>query len=275
MIDLHSHILCGIDDGAKSLDISVEMARMAVEDGVQVMACTPHIVPGVYLNEPSDIARRVGELKAALAGEGIALSLVSGADVHIAPDLLSRLSSEAPPTLNGSNYFLFEPPHHVLPPRLVAFSRGLISSGFVPILTHPERLSWVSAHYEIIRELAGEGVLMQVTAGSLTGDFGRSAQKLADRLVEEGLCDILASDAHNTEGRPPGLSKARAIVAERRGDDEAEAVVLGRPRAILANAPVERSVVDRSSRRVSRSGAAGDRKAGQLQRLLSKMMGGR
>lgn len=273
MIDLHSHILCGIDDGAKSLAMSIEMARMAVDDGVQVMACTPHIVPGVYLNEPSDIARRVRELETVLAGESIALSLVGGADVHIAPDLLARLSSDTPPTLHGTRYFLFEPPHHVLPPRLVAFSRGLVAAGFVPILTHPERLSWVTAHYGIIQELADAGVLMQITAGSLTGDFGRGVQRLADRLVEDGFCDILASDAHNTAGRPPGLSKARAIIAERRGEDEAEAAVLTRPRSILANAEVERSASARALQRASNTKAAAERSPGQLKRLLSRMLG--
>lgn len=274
LIDLHSHILCDVDDGAKSLEMSVEMARMAVDDGVKVMACTPHIVPGVYLNEPSEIVRRVEELEAVLAGEGIALSLVHGADVHIAPDLLARLSSEAPPTLNGTRYFLFEPPHHVLPPRLVSFCGGLIAAGFIPILTHPERLSWVSAHYEIIRELARKGVLMQVTAGSLTGDFGRNVQKLADRLLEDGLCDLLASDAHNTTGRRPGLSKARAIVAERFGANEAEETVLGRPRSILANEMVGRPTLRGSSNNLRAPVTAGNDADSSLRRLLSRMMGG-
>lgn len=240
MIDLHSHILSGVDDGAATLAVSIAMARVAVDDGISVLACTPHIVPGRHMNDPRDIARRVAELGAILDEERIPLRLVVGADVHIAPDLLVQLSGDAPPTLNGSRYFLLEPSHDVLPPRLLEFCGGLIAAGFVPIITHPERLAWVAAHYDTIRKLAAVGVLMQLTAGSLTGDFGRGAQTLAERMLDEGLCDILASDAHGAALRRPELSRARAIVAERLGEDEAENVVLLRPGAILENGVVER-----------------------------------
>ncbi|MBB4004835.1 tyrosine-protein phosphatase [Aurantimonas endophytica] len=240
MIDLHSHILSGVDDGAETLAMSIAMARLAVDDGVTVMACTPHIVPGLYMNHPREIARRVAELSAVLEDEQIPLRLIVGADVHIAPGLLDQLSGNAPPTLNRSRYFLLEPSLDVLPPRFVEFCGGLIAAGFVPIITHPERLAWVAGHYGVIRELAESGILMQLTAGSLTGDFGRSARVLAERMLDEGFCDIIASDAHGVASRRPGLSKARAIVAERLGEQEAENVVLVRPRVILENGVVER-----------------------------------
>jgi protein-tyrosine phosphatase len=262
VIDLHSHILNGIDDGSDSVEMSIAMARMAVADGIQVMACTPHIVPGVYLNEPADIRRRVTELQALLSEQQIPLELVPGADVHIAPDLLQRLQGETPPVLNGSRYFLFEPPHHVLPPRLLDFCTSLVAAGFIPILTHPERLTWVSGHFDVIRDLAARGVLMQLTAGSLTGNFGRSARRLADQILEEGLCDIFASDAHNLTSRPPVLSAARVAVSQRLGDAEAENMFVTRPRAILRGAGVERSsAVDGAGRRTP------------LRRLMKMMAG--
>jgi hypothetical protein len=109
MIDLHSHILPGIDDGATSLEMSLDMARMAVADGVHTMACTPHIYPGLYLNDAQGISRARQQLQAALDVYRIALTLVDGADVHLVPGLLEGLRAGAVPTLHGSRYVLLEP----------------------------------------------------------------------------------------------------------------------------------------------------------------------
>lgn len=118
MIDLHSHILPGLDDGSPNLAESLEMARLAVADGTTHMACTPHIMPGVYRNQTANIVSAMQGLERALRDAAIPLTLYIGADVHVAPDLQGQLSSGNVPTLNKSRYFLFEPPHHILPPRL-------------------------------------------------------------------------------------------------------------------------------------------------------------
>ena len=117
MIDLHSHILPGIDDGAKSLDISLEMARQAVADGIHTMACTPHIYPGLYMNDAQGIAAARDALQRELDSQSIDLRLVTGADVHLVPGLLAGLRDGRVPTLNGSRYLLLEPSHHVAPPQ--------------------------------------------------------------------------------------------------------------------------------------------------------------
>lgn len=235
LIDLHCHLLPGIDDGAHDLDTSLAMARLAVADGIATVACTPHILPGVYNNAGPAIRAAVAGLRDALAAAGIPLRLVTGADVHIAPDLGTRLADGRALTLNDSRYFLLEPPHHVPPPRLEDHVFGLQTRGYVPILTHPERLSWVDAQYDLIKRLVYNGVLMQLTAGSLTGRFGRRPRYWADRMLDEGLCHLLATDAHNTEQRAPRLAEARDIVAERLGEEEATHLVLTRPQGILAN----------------------------------------
>lgn len=116
MIDLHTHILPGIDDGARSLEISLDMARIAVADGTTVMACTPHIYPGLYMNDSAGIHRERDKLQQALDAHGIPLRLVVGADAHLVPELLQGLQTGRVPTLNGSRYFLLEPSHNVLPP---------------------------------------------------------------------------------------------------------------------------------------------------------------
>ena len=233
MIDLHCHILPAIDDGAREHSVSLEMARASVADGVSVLACTPHILPGLYHNSGPQIRQATQQLQEALNREGISLQLVTGADVHTVPDFMDGLRSGRLLTLADSRYVLVEPPHHVVPVRLEEFFFGLLVAGYVPVLTHPERLSWIKSHYAVIQALARAGVWMQVTAGSLAGDFGRHAQFWAERMLEEGCVHILASDAHDTQRRPPVLSGGRDLAAKRVGAREAEHLVMTRPLGII------------------------------------------
>ncbi|MEM8646572.1 MAG: CpsB/CapC family capsule biosynthesis tyrosine phosphatase [Pseudomonadota bacterium] len=233
MIDLHSHILPGIDDGAPDLDTALDMARAAINDGIQIMACTPHITPGVYNNDADNIEDAATALRRALEQRNLRLELVVGADVHISPNMGEHLVSGDWPRLAGTQYFLFEPPHHVMPPHLVRIADKLLDEGLVPVLTHPERLSWIDGHYEVIGVLRELGVLLQLTAGSVTGDFGSSVKYWADRMLADGYVDLLATDAHDVKARPPVLSRARDYVAQRFGEDVATGLVLDNPRAIL------------------------------------------
>lgn len=248
MIDLHSHILPGCDDGAPDVAAAVDMARLAVADGTRVLACTPHILPGLYHNDGAGIRQRVASLRKVLAEAGVDLKLVVGADVHIAPDLPQKLADKTVPTLNGSRYFLLEPPHHVVPPNLVAFVERLIASGYVPIITHPERLTWVAKNYDLLEEAGRKGALMQITAGSLTGNFGNKAKGLADRMLDEGRIDLVASDAHNTAGRSPIMSTAFALVREKLGPEAAHRLFIDTPARILRNAESNREWVVATSK---------------------------
>jgi protein-tyrosine phosphatase len=234
LIDLHCHLLPGIDDGAKDLKMSLAMARMASSEGISTIACTPHILPGVYNNAGPAIRRAVARLRENISEAGIPIRLVTGADVHIAPDLGVQLSDGRALTLNDSRYLLFEPPHHLLPPRLEDLIFGLQAAGYVPILTHPERLSWIEGHYNLIKRLVYNSVLMQITAGSLMGQFGRRPRYWAERMLDDGLCHLLATDAHNTEQRAPRMAEARELVVQRLGEEEeATNLVLRRPHGIL------------------------------------------
>jgi len=235
LIDLHCHILPGIDDGAADLEESLAMARIAVGDGIEITACTPHIIRGIYDNAGPDIERRVSGLAAALENAEISLGLRIGADVHLAPDLATSLASGTVPTLGGSRYFLLEPPHHVAPPRLEDFTLGVLSRGYVPVLTHPERLRWVGDHFDMIGRLHGSGVLIQLTAASITGEFGSRPQYWADRILAENLADLVASDGHDPFRRPPRMSEARDRIAHRHNDATAIRLVAKNPLAILEN----------------------------------------
>ena len=237
MIDLHSHILPGIDDGAVDLAQSLEMARAFVADGVSVVACTPHILPGLYHNSGPQIKQAIAELQCELDNNGIKLQLTSGADNHVVPDFVGALQSGHLLTLAGSRYVLVEPPHHTAPARLEELFFQIQLAGYVPILTHPERLTWISSHYEIFQRLAKAGVWMQITAGSLTGSFGRGPRHWCKMMLSEGIVHIISTDAHDMKGRPPILAQGRAAAAELIGDAEAEHMVVTRPRGVLADVP--------------------------------------
>lgn len=239
MIDLHCHILPGVDDGAKTLDESLDMARIAVADGIHTLACTPHIYPGMYMNDGPGIARACARLQAELDHQGIALKLVVGADVHLVPGLIEGLRSGRVPTLNGSRYFLLEPSHTTPPPRLEASVLDLIAAGHTPIITHPERLAWVEDHHPVFPRLIAQGAWMQVTAGALTGVFGKRARYWGERLVGEGHTHLLATDAHSTGRRLPRLSEGLEVARRLVGDGEARRLVDERPTAVLNNLPPE------------------------------------
>ncbi|MCP4382293.1 MAG: capsular biosynthesis protein [Hyphomicrobiales bacterium] len=247
MIDLHSHILPGCDDGSPSLSVSLEMARIAEADGIVTMACTPHIKPGVYANNSNGIGLAVDSLAEAISHAGIALELTTGADAHLDPKLLSGLMGGTVPTICGSRYFLLEPPHDVFPPRMEDFALSFLSSGFVPILTHPERLGWISGRFDAITRIARAGVLMQLTGNSLTGQFGREPKYWSERMIDEGIVDLLASDAHNTTSRQPKLAESRDIVGKRVGEDRAQTLVAANPLSILQDLSPEQVISGRGA----------------------------
>ncbi len=235
MLDLHSHILPGIDDGAPDLETSLEMARAYASQGVECVVCTPHIVPGLYENSGPDIRRRVAELQARLDDADIPLRLLAGADNHVTPTFVTGLRQGRLLSLADSAYVLVEPPHHVVPPRLEELFFEVSLAGYVPVLTHPERLSWIDAKYDVIARLVAQGVWMQVTSGSLRGAFGRRPRYWAERMLEEGLVHILASDAHNMGSRRPDLLDGLQAAERLAGPEEARHLLVTRPRGIFCN----------------------------------------
>jgi protein-tyrosine phosphatase len=237
MIDLHCHILPGIDDGAPDLATAINMARAFSADGVRIVACTPHILPGLYHNSGPQIRQATAELQRVLLEQGIPLHLVTGADNHVVPEFLAELRSGKLLSLADTRYILVEPPHHVAPPRLEELFFSLIAAEYVPILTHPERLTWISSNYGALVRLNTAGTWFQITAGSLAGDFGRNARYWAERLLDEGRAHLLATDAHDLQKRPPCLSRGRELAAKRVGEVEAENLVDTRPRGVLHNVP--------------------------------------
>ena len=235
MYDLHSHVLPAVDDGAADFETSLAMARAYVEQGVECVACTPHILPGVYQNHGPAIRLAVAYLQKRLDEAGIALRLAPGADNHIVPDFVTGLRDGRLLTLADSSYVLVEPPHHVAPARLEDLFFDIRLAGYVPVLTHPERLSWIESKYGLMKRLVVHGVWMQITSGSLCGRFGRRPRYWAERMLGEGLVHILATDAHNMSSRPPDLLEGRLEAERLVGAEEAQHLVVTRPRGVIMN----------------------------------------
>ena len=174
-------------------------------------------------------------VQAVLDEEGIALKLVVGADVHLDRSLPADIKAGRVPTLNDSRYLLLEPPHHVAPPRFEESVFALMAGGIIPVVTHPERLSWIETHYATFEQLARRGAWIQVTAGAVTGRFGRRAKYWGERFLGEGITHILATDAHHPDRRPPLLGEAREAAARLLGEAEATHLVSTRPQGIVDN----------------------------------------
>jgi len=239
MIDLHCHMLPGIDDGAPNREVALAMARCAVKDGITTVACTPHIYPGMYENTKEGIQRAIDAFRQVLAEEGIALQLVIGADTHLAPDLVGSIRAERVATLNNTRYLLLEPPHHSVPPRFQEEVFAIRANGIIPVITHPERLSWIESHYPVFEKLVQAGAWMQITAGSLTGRFGKRPQYWGEKMLDEGMVHILATDSHHIDQRPPLLAEGREAAAKRLGEEESWNLVLHRPAGILNDSQPE------------------------------------
>lgn len=237
MIDLHSHILPGIDDGARDWDETLRMCRMAAEDGVETLAATPHIVEGLYPNETPQIAACLDELRHRLGGA--APEVILGAEVRVSANLLERLAAGAIPTLNGRSYLLLELPYDILPPGLDRLIFQLQVQGVTPIIAHPERNLRIQQQPDLLAPLVHSGVLVQITAMSIAGEFGEQVRACAETILQGRMAHLLASDAHNAAKRPPGLSRGVEAAAKLIGWEAAEAMVSETPRKVLEGLPVE------------------------------------
>ena len=241
MIDIHCHILPGVDDGASSLKDSLSMARLAVEDGITAVLATPHTLNGVSRNTVSDILSGISHLQDALAAEGIPLKIYPGSEVHLVTDMCLKIRSGEICTLNNNGkYVLIELPYQSVPDGIKQEIFHLKLDGITPIIAHPERNAVIQNNPHILRELIHMGALSQVTAMSIVGDFGPETMESAKGLLECRLVQLMASDAHSPRSRPPQLAHALDEAARILGNmPEAEAMVTQRPAAIIAGDTVD------------------------------------
>lgn len=238
MYDLHTHILPGLDDGAKTMSEALEMARIAAGDGSAVLLATPHSADLASFTH-QEIVERVAELQQRLDQEGIGLKIVLGMENHISPDL-PRLAEEGQAyTVNDTSYILVELDFNLYPIYTEQVLFELQLNGLRPIIAHPERYAYVQRDIGILEKLVGRGMLTQITGTSLTGDFGAKAKHCSVELLERNLAHLIASDTHASVGhRTPLLTPGVAAAAKVVGKARARAMVTFTPQAILEGKPL-------------------------------------
>ncbi len=214
MIDLHTHVLPGVDDGCRTIEESVELARAAAADGITALAATPH-VRFDYPTEPATMERLVAEVRAAVADARIPIEILPGGELAL--DLFDQLAPEAVRRFGlGGNpdVVLLEFPYAGWPLVLDGIVSSLRAGGKTVVLAHPERNAEVQAEPEALADLVGRGVLVQLTAASLDGRLGPSSRRAGRALLERGLAHLLASDAHTPDVRRGGLRAAAEAVGD-------------------------------------------------------------
>jgi len=236
MIDLHSHILAGIDDGASSLDDSIALIRDAVKSGVTNILATPHIHFGTFDNDLPIIQQAFSKLTTELQNQRINVTVAYAAEVRICPEILLLAKTKQLPFIGKwleSDVLLLEFPHsHILPgaEKLVDW---LIKHQITPMIAHPERNRDCWEFSERLRPFRERGCLFQITAASLLGDFGERAEKLAWQLIEDNCATIIASDMHNLKRRPCKMQAAYVAVSKRCGEEVALQLFVTNPKQIF------------------------------------------
>ncbi len=231
MIDIHCHLLPGIDDGPDTLEAALALAKALVDDGVTQVVCTPHVFPGRFDNRRSSIAEDFQRFAGAVAQSGLPIQLLWAGEVRLTPEVLDLLPRGELPFLGqvaGFRTMLLEMPDGQIPLGAELFVRRLVGAGIRPVVVHPERNRAVMDRPDKLRPLIDEGCYVQVTAGSFIGQFGSRAQATARALLDHGWVHAAASDAHNLTGRRPRMREAAHWLAAHYGERVArELTVLG------------------------------------------------
>jgi protein-tyrosine phosphatase len=236
LIDVHSHVLYGLDDGARTLDDSVAMVRMAAEHGTTDLVATPH-ANLEYKFDPPRIAKRITEIREATSDTS--LKLHTGCDFHLSYDnVQDAVANPHKYTIAQNNYLLVEFSDLLIFNNTSDIFGRLLDAGMIPVITHPERNGLLRQRTEEIAKWVDEGARVQVTGQSLLGGFGKRAQEFSKALLDRGLVHVIASDAHDLERRPPLLDKAYAWLERHYGETLAQALCVENPGMVLRGEPL-------------------------------------
>lgn len=249
MIDIHSHILPFMDDGASDWKAALAMAQDACKDGISTVVATPHHANGVYMNPAPSIEQAVQLLNERLQQAAIPLLVLPGQEIRLYGDLLMDLEQGQLLTIAGSRYILLEMPSSRVPRNTEETCHELIIQGFVPVIAHPERNAEIAENPAKLERLVELGALGQVTAQSLAGVFGSKLQKLSLDLCRRNAVHMIASDAHDSQHRPFGLSEAYAVVSKELGPEVSDGYRQNSQR-MIANEELIRAIYTGSGKKL-------------------------
>jgi protein-tyrosine phosphatase len=237
MIDIHCHLLPAVDDGARDIRESIALLRIAAREGIREMVLTPHIHSGRWDNSLQMLRPRFEAFERLVRSKDIDVQLHLGAEVHLLVESLTMVERGQVPFVGrwqDEPAMLVELHDGRVPPFALNAIRHLRKLGVRPIIVHPERNKDVMADPARLQPLVDEGCLFQLTAGSITGHFGRPAEQAADALLERGWVDFVATDAHNLAHRPPRMKLARHRIAMRYGEALADQLTRTGPAMLVA-----------------------------------------
>jgi protein-tyrosine phosphatase len=236
MIDIHSHILHGVDDGAETFEVAIAMLKMACSSGTTDIVATPH-ASSRYAFHPDLVEHKIAELQLAVNN---AVRIHAGCDFHLsATNIQDALANPAKYTINHMSYILVEFSDCLIPPSTDEIFEWMRGAGMVPIITHPERNQALRQRPELIEHWINNECLVQVTAQSFLGHFGRKAKTFADALMRDGFIHFVASDGHDLENRPPVLAEACRYIASNYGESQALRLFVTNPKATLSGKAIE------------------------------------
>lgn len=205
MIDIHSHILPGIDDGSKSIEITLDMIKRAEREGLKNIVATPHFRRGCFEATYNEVKELVSKINKLLELEGIDVKVHLGQEVYYSERIIDDFEEGIIGTINDGKYMLLEFPMRKIPKEAADHMYELKLRGVTPIIAHPERYSEVISNVEVLNQFIDEGCLFQLNAGSIRGDFGKDVKKTAEKLIKSGVYAFIGSDAHNNRGRNTGI----------------------------------------------------------------------
>ncbi|KKK38713.1 tyrosine protein phosphatase [Mesobacillus campisalis] len=222
MIDIHNHILSGLDDGAATMEDSLLMARQAVMEGIHTIVATPHHQNSSFENPKEIVIKKVEELNSKLKEENFPLVILQGHETRIHGDFLEEFNQGNILALNGTQYVFIELPSGHVPRYTSRFVFELQNMGVIPIIVHPERNQGIVEQPDLLYQLVKKGALAQLTASSVCGKFGKSILKFSHQLLEANLIHFIASDAHNIYNRSFHMEEAFSMLSSRYGNEMAD-----------------------------------------------------
>lgn len=241
MIDLHAHILFGLDDGAKTEEETLEMLQIAEKEGITTMAATPHYIHGANAYDAAAYQQQLEETRQLIKDHHLSIQLLSGNEIYLDEYSCQSLKEGLAHPISDSNYVLVEFSMLAIPEGAENYIDGLRHKGYTPIIAHPERYPEVQEDPWNLRPFLQQGCLLQLNSHSITGLFGRKVQKTATQLINSQMAHLVASDSHSSRNRAPRMKEAFHQISKQTNRQTAQKLFMNNPKAIINNQPVNNS----------------------------------